>query len=240
MTSSNENIFRVTGHLCGEFTGPRWIPAQRPVTRSFEVFFYLCLIKRLSKQWWGWWFETLSHPLWRHSNGFCTFITNWSRNRMSLVLQIAFLHSMSCMEILVSWFKFLFVLKVSIDNDSALVQKMAWRWTDGKPLSEPIMAQFTEACMRHSASMFNFTSFHYNDVIMSAMASQITSHTIVYSTVYSGTDDRKHQSSASLTFVTGIPRTKGQERGKCFHLMTSHAVEFLNKCSSFCITFSVF
>ena len=30
--------FRVTGHLCGEFTGPRWIPAQRPVTRSFDAF----------------------------------------------------------------------------------------------------------------------------------------------------------------------------------------------------------
>ena len=40
MTSSNGNIFRVTGHLCGEFTGPRWIPAQRPVTRSFDVFFW--------------------------------------------------------------------------------------------------------------------------------------------------------------------------------------------------------
>ena len=34
MTSSNGNIFRVTGHFCGEFTGPRWIPAQRPVMRS--------------------------------------------------------------------------------------------------------------------------------------------------------------------------------------------------------------
>ena len=47
---------------------------------------------------------------------------------------------------------------------------------------------------------------HYNDVIMSAMASQITSLTIVYSTVYSGTDQRKHQSSASLAFVRGIHR----------------------------------
>ena len=44
---------------------------------------------------------------------------------------------------------------------------------------------------------------HYNDVIMSAMASQITNLTIVYSTVYSGADQRKHQSSASLTFVGG-------------------------------------
>ena len=43
---------------------------------------------------------------------------------------------------------------------------------------------------------------HYHDVIMGAMASQITSPTIVYSSVYSGTDQRKHQSSASLA-VTG-------------------------------------
>ena len=38
-------------------------PAQKPVTRSFDVFFDLCLNKRLSKQSWGWWFETSSRPL---------------------------------------------------------------------------------------------------------------------------------------------------------------------------------
>ena len=43
-------------------------PAQRPVTRSFDVFFDLRLNERLSKQSWGWWFETPSHPLWRHGN----------------------------------------------------------------------------------------------------------------------------------------------------------------------------
>ena len=68
---------------------------------------------------------------------------------------------------------------------------------------------------------------HYDDVIMTTMASQITSLTVVYSTVYSDADQRKHQSSASLAFVWGIhrdrwmPRTQGQLRGKCFHLMTS-------------------
>ena len=45
------------------------LPAQRPVTRSFDVFFDLFLNKRLRKQSWGWWFETLSLPLWRHCNG---------------------------------------------------------------------------------------------------------------------------------------------------------------------------
>ena len=39
--SSNGNIFRFTGHLCGEFTGPGDFPAQRPVTQSFDVFFFI-------------------------------------------------------------------------------------------------------------------------------------------------------------------------------------------------------
>ena len=68
MTSSNGSIFRVTGPLCGEFTGPGEFPAQRPVTRSFDIFFDLCLNKRLSKQPRGWWFETPSWSLWRHRN----------------------------------------------------------------------------------------------------------------------------------------------------------------------------
>ena len=73
MTSSNGNIFRVTGPLCGEFTGPGEFPTQRPVTRSFDVFFDLRPNKRLSKQSWGWLFETLSRSLWRHCNVFgCT------------------------------------------------------------------------------------------------------------------------------------------------------------------------
>ena len=69
MTSSNGNIFRVTDHLCGEFTGQRWITRKRPVMRSFDVFFDLCPHKRLSKQSWGWWCETPSGSLWRHCNG---------------------------------------------------------------------------------------------------------------------------------------------------------------------------
>ena len=70
MTSSNGNIFRVTGPLCGEFTGPGELPTQRPVTRSFDVFFDLCLNNRLSKQPWGWWFETPAWSLWRHRNDY--------------------------------------------------------------------------------------------------------------------------------------------------------------------------
>ena len=71
MTSSNGNIFRVTVPLCGEFTGPGEFPTQRPLTRSFDVFFDLRLNKLLSKQPWGWWFETSSRPLWLHRNEKC-------------------------------------------------------------------------------------------------------------------------------------------------------------------------
>ena len=70
MTSSNGNIFRVTGHLCGEFTGPGEFPAQRPVTRSFDVFFDL-----RPKN--GWVnnreagdLRRLRAPLWRHFDGY--------------------------------------------------------------------------------------------------------------------------------------------------------------------------
>ena len=69
MTSSDGSIFRVTGHLCGNSTVTRESPAQRPVTRSFDDFFDQRLNKWLCKQWWDWWFDTTSHPLWRHCNG---------------------------------------------------------------------------------------------------------------------------------------------------------------------------
>ena len=68
---------------------------------------------------------------------------------------------------------------------------------------------------------------HYDDVIISAIASQITGVSTVCSTVCSSVDQRKHQGPASLGFVTRIHRWpvdsphKGQQRGKCFHFMTS-------------------
>ena len=69
--------FRVTGPLCGEFTGPGEFPTQRPVTLSFDVFFDLRLNKRLSKQPWGWWFETPSLSLWHHCNVYMKNLTSW-------------------------------------------------------------------------------------------------------------------------------------------------------------------
>ena len=76
---------------------------------------------------------------------------------------------------------------------------------------------------------------HYNDVIMSAMASQITSLLIIYSTVYLGADQRKHQSSASLAFVRGIHRWPAQRASNAenFHIFKSKiwlVLHFLRNC----------
>ena len=68
---------------------PGEFPTQRPVTRSFDVFFDLRLNKRLSKQSWGWWFETLSRPLWRQCNAITPMVLKqlygiWIRKSMDL------------------------------------------------------------------------------------------------------------------------------------------------------------
>ena len=84
------------------------------------------------------------------------------------------------------------------------------RGTSNKPLLEIIMA---DAYVRAQPSIC-----HYSAVIMGGVASQTTSLAIVYSTVYTGMDQRKYKSSASLTFVQGIHRSpvnfphKGQWR----------------------------
>ena len=115
--------------------------AQRPVTRSFDDLFYLCLNKWSSKQLWGWWFQTPSRLLWCHCNG------TWTR----------------------------------------------WRYTK-------------RITVKAACIVILAIAVHYNDVKMSAVASQITSLTIVYSTLYSGSYEWKHQNSATLAFVRGIHR----------------------------------
>ena len=73
----HDDVRRFTQTRVPQHNGKTWwrhqmvtgeFPAQRPVTRSFDVFSDLRLNKRLSKQWCGWWFETPSRPLWRHCN----------------------------------------------------------------------------------------------------------------------------------------------------------------------------
>ena len=63
-----ETFSAILAICAGNSPVPGEFPTQRPVTRSFDVYFDLRPNKRLSKQSLGWWFETLSPPLWRHRN----------------------------------------------------------------------------------------------------------------------------------------------------------------------------
>ena len=120
MTSSNGNIFRVTGHLWGEFTGSGEFPTQRPVAGSFDAFFDLRLNKRLSKQSWGWWLETLSRPLWRHRNelksceNFPCFIYDLNDYVM--------LQFCTCRD---SW---AVVVCANLRSDLVIIVTLAWHW----------------------------------------------------------------------------------------------------------------
>ena len=71
-------------------------------------------------------------------------------------------------------------------------------------LTKYVKMQFADKC--YSLNTVWTIRGHYDDVIMTMLASQITSLTVVYSIVYSGVDQSKHQSSASLAFVQEIHR----------------------------------
>ena len=97
--------------------------------------------------------------------------------------------------------------------------QLSYRWL-GKPwhshgvkamITRDIYANELYSAWRCDGNVFRI---HYRDVIMGAIASQITSLTIVYSTVYSDADQRKHQSFASLAFVWGIHRGPGNSPHK--------------------------
>ena len=68
MTSSNGNISASLALCAGNSPDIGEFPAQKPMTRSFDVSFDLRMNKRLSKHSWCWWFETPSRTLWRHCN----------------------------------------------------------------------------------------------------------------------------------------------------------------------------
>ena len=92
------------------------------------------------------------------------------------------------------------IMKPPLSNDS---QRQLLVQFYGKAIWKTKLL-FQEISCRHF--VLQYVKLHYNDVIMGKIASQITSLTIVYSTVYSDADQRKHQSSTSLAFVRGIHR----------------------------------
>ena len=90
MKTSSNGTFSASLAICeGKSPASGEFPAQMPVRRSFNVFFDLCLNKRWRKQSWGWIFEMLSRPLWRHCNVSCP------NNRLavgSVVLVVHFIY----------------------------------------------------------------------------------------------------------------------------------------------------
>ena len=109
---------------------------------------------------------------------------------------------------------------LEIPSHSHTLKLVRFVWKDGWSLGYDISVIAREAVSWKSASVSDNSSrsrselcvfvhewaFHYSDVMMSARASHITGVSIVYSTVCSGADQGKYQSSASLTFVRGIHR----------------------------------
>ena len=107
-----------------------------------------------------------------------------------------------------TWSKLELKKSIILANDSVLDKhRRVWCWSRWQNFSV-LMWLFIEAngLTNDDAMPWRCFRLHYSDVIMSTMASEITSLTIVFSTVYSGADQRKHESSASLAFVRGIHR----------------------------------
>ena len=84
-----ETFSALLAFYAGNSPLPGEFPAQRPVTRSFDVFVDLRPNKRLSKQWWGWWFETPSGPLCRHCSGIFPWVTSMRLRQVSEWLNLA-------------------------------------------------------------------------------------------------------------------------------------------------------
>ena len=107
-------IFSALLAICaGNSPVPGEFPAQRPVTRGFGVFFDLRLNKRLRKQSWGWWFESLSRPLWCHCNvaGYYQGNTIW---RISLFLWLIKFLSLQSVSLPVDYYVILYqVISIS-------------------------------------------------------------------------------------------------------------------------------
>ena len=173
MTSSNGNIFRVTGHLCEEFTGDRWSPHK------------------------GQWRGALMFSL------ICVWINGWVNNREAGDLRrYRAHHDVTVMK------KIHRKISESLEAVRLDVKMFTplWNLTGGSALKLLIHLLSFKLYIENPTNKSlgfeisrDFMMTHYSDVI-------ITSLTIVYSTVYSGADQRKHQSSASLAFVRGIHR----------------------------------
>ena len=228
MTSSNGNIFRVTGPLCREFTGPGEFPTQRPVTRDIDVFFDLRLIN-------GWVYNREAGDLRRHRGHYDVSVMDkigilimlWhpqflseitchgncydvvGDNKVGIMTTLGFQCVFCCgvcnqfMVHMIHLPIFFRVTQLALGQSCIMIAPSAVKFECTNCGHDTGKTDLYQTVTHHNTER---TIHHYNDVIMGAIASQITSLTIVYSIVYSDADQRKHQSSASLAFVRGIHR----------------------------------
>ena len=125
----------------------------------------------------------------KETGGYCnTCIGYLSENHFTFnPFEISFVNNI--------YFRYQIILQTSRDHDI----DTDWETNYGR--------DFARSKFRMSFGKISYIATaprHYSDIILGEMASQITSLTIIYSTVYSGADQRKHQSSASLAFVRVI------------------------------------
>ena len=132
---------------CGLTAGYGWSSNDWPTAdlwRSFRN-----IEARLSKQ------NNLTMPTWHSAVIFWKWITHWGRDKMAAISQTtvssAFLLTITFE--MANEFSLKCVPYGPIDNMTALIQKMLRYRVSDKPLPEPILVWFTDACMRHSASM---------------------------------------------------------------------------------------
>ena len=155
--------------VTGEF------PAQRPVTRSFDAFFDLCLNKRLSKQSWGWRVETPSRSLWRHRNDINN--DDDDKSDVSMVMMIYYSEATWPLRSWHHWQCYFCVTVCSGQHLSTALQNICggnhW-WPVGSPHEKPVLRK---AFPYHDVIVYKFVSDrdnytdHYSDVVMSTMAS---------------------------------------------------------------------
>ena len=151
-----ETFFALLGLCAGNSPVSGEFPAQKPVTRSFDVFFDLRLIKRLSKHSRDWWFETLSRPLWRHCNDNtfrCSTISRSTNGRPPIMSFMNALSHQRAFSVLVM----LFIIAYYIETRNL---ENLWYWNIRYPIfhifSFPSVWIFRRArqCHFHACAIF--------------------------------------------------------------------------------------
>ena len=198
MTSSNGNIFRVTGHLCGEFTGPRWIPRTKASDAKLLCFLW-------SAPWIkGWVNNCEAGDLRRHRAHYdviimseCMYCFTWA------IMQFVYsLHSCNVNDCGQNWVS----QQRLIDRKASTAMHCSLVTPNGN--TNPVRLWLV-TWIRHPVitwtnvdvtrwSLVVFTQGKLTGNAKKNLASQITGVSIVCSAVYSGADERKHKSSASL------------------------------------------